>query len=116
MFNVQQTCKDLEAAIAHMRNTGWIQGRNFDRAGNCCAWGAVIYVTSQVRGQDLDRQLDRTADVGRAFYRVHHTDIVSFNDSEGRTKDQVVLHMQKALDALKADPSILTAVKERTRA
>lgn len=113
MFNVKQTLKDLESTIDELANRDWLQGRNFDRKGGCCAWGAVMIATHPVKENpvSLSSQIDRGADVARTFYRVHGLDVVSFNDAEGRTKDQVLQALRKALEALKADPAILTAGK-----
>lgn len=110
MFDVNQTIEDLTKTIEHLRQARWIQGRNFDRAGGCCTWGAIMHVTHDSR--DLNGSLERSANVGRAFYRAVNEDIVSYNDAEGRTKDQVVRTLETVLAELKADPSILTAKKE----
>lgn len=111
MFNVQQTTVDLQAAIDHLRQVSWLQGRNFDRAGNCCAWGAMIYVTSGHDG-DSGESIDRCADMGRTFKRAMGDDVVTYNDADGRTKEQVIAALEETLAKLKADPSILTARKE----
>lgn len=110
MFNVQQTTKDLQAAIDHLHQVGWVQGRNFDRVGNCCAWGAMIYVTSGGRDAAMD-SIDRCADMGRTFKQAMGVDVVNYNDADGRTKDQVIAALEETLAKLKADPSILTARK-----
>jgi len=111
MFNVQQTILDLTATIEHLRNTPWVQGKNFTSSGACCTWGAMIYVTS---GGDVNCEdsIDRTADMGRAFKRVMGEDVVSYNDTDGRTKAQAIGAVQETLDALRADHSILTGRKD----
>jgi hypothetical protein len=113
MFNVQQTIDDLSKAIDHLRETPWIQGRLFSSSGACCAWGAVVYATASAssRSSAHEDNIARSANVGRAFYRAIGTDLVAYNDAEGRTKDQVIRTMETVLSALKADPSILTAKK-----
>lgn len=112
MFNVQQTIVDLEATIDHLNQTGWVQGKNFSGRGDCCCWGAMIYAVSGRRIATAEESIDRTADMGRAFKRVIGTDVVTFNDTEGRTKAQVLKALRDTLDRLKADPSVLTGKKE----
>lgn len=114
MFNVQQTIADMEALIAYMRDHKWIQGRNFDRFGGCCAWGGALMVTDDL-GKPLLEQ-GRSADVNRVFYRVVGSHLMEYNDATGRTKDQVIAKLAESLAALKADPSVLTARKEWTNA
>lgn len=111
MFNVQQTIKDLQAAIDHLHQTGWLQGRNFNRTGDCCAWGAMIYVTSS-NETDPAESMDRCTDMGRAFYRVVGTGVVEYNDVDGRTKADILAILEKVLTELKADHSILTGRKD----
>lgn len=111
MFDVQQTIKDLEDSITYLREHSWIQGRNFDRWGGCCAWGAVLMATDDVTKYSMGEQV-RSANLGRAFYRTEHEDLMRFNDEPGRTKDEVIAALQRTLDALKAKPSILTAKRE----
>lgn len=114
MFNVQQTTADIEALIDYMREHRWIQGRNFDRAGACCAWGGALVVTDDL-GKPLLEQ-GRSADINRVFYRAVGTHLMEYNDATGRTKDQVITKLQEVLAAFRADPSLLTARKEWTNA
>lgn len=115
MFNVQQTIEDLAKAIEHMRDTKWIQGRNFDRWGGCCAWGGVLYACTD-KDMTAQESIDRAANVGRAFYRATGTELTVYNDTPGRTKDQVVRTLETVLAGLRADPSILTARKDNAGA
>lgn len=112
MFNVQQTITDLEATIAHLRGVGWVQGKNFNSKGDCCCWGAMIYAVSGRHIASAEESLDRTADMGRAFKRVMGEDVVTYNDTDGRTKEQVIAALEDTLAKLKADPSVLTARKD----
>lgn len=116
MFNVQQTIKDLEATIDHLRQADWVQGRNFTSSGACCTWGAMIYVTSGSQIDPIEQSIDRMADMGRAFKQVMDADVVTYNDTEGRTKTQVIEAVQKTLNALRADSSIFTGRKEKADA
>jgi hypothetical protein len=112
MFDVQQTVKDLEASITYLREHGWIQGRNFSRSGDCCAWGAVLMATQDV-GKVI-HDASRSADVARAFYRANESmELAQYNDVPGRTKEQVIAKLTETLAKLKADPSILTAKKDK---
>lgn len=115
MFDVQQTIKDLSDAIEHLRESEWLQGRNFNRRGGCDAWGSIMWACSQDTAV-AQQSLDRAANVGRAFYRFIGTDISVYNDTDGRTKHEVVRTLETLLAALKADPSILTAKKEKAGA
>lgn len=111
MFDVEQTIKDLEATIAYLREHDWIQGRNFDRFGGCCAWGAVLMATDDI-GKVIAEH-GRSANVGRAFYRANESmELSQYNDADGRTKEQVIAKLTQTLAALKAKPSVLTAKKE----
>lgn len=111
MFDVQQTIADLEASIAYLREHDWIQGRNFNRHGGCCAWGAVLMAT-----EDIGRVIDdasRSADVARAFYRANESmELAQYNDADGRTKEEVIAKLTETLAKLKANPSVLTAKRE----
>lgn len=109
MFDVDQTIRDFEATIAYLREHEWIQGRNFNRFGGCCAWGAVLMATDDL-GRPMSNQ-DRSPNVARAFYRANGIELTVYNDTPNRTKTEVVTKLTETLAALKAKPSILTADK-----
>lgn len=110
MFDVQQTIKDLEDTIAYMREHEWIQGRDFNRAGGCCTWGAVLMATNDITLPNSQQY--RSSNVARVFYRANAgLEITVYNDMSGRTKEQVIAKLTETVTKLKADSSILTAKK-----
>lgn len=103
LINPQQTIKDLRDTADYMREHPWLQGRNFDDLGGCCAFGAMIKVTGEDRYGIHD--WDRTSNACRAFYRAMSIDLTSYNDTEGRTKNQVIRALETVADTLEKDPS-----------
>lgn len=104
MNNPSQVITDLANAIKYLDGHWWIQGDDFDGQGGCCAFGAVrgaigdynAYMTSPLAR-------DRASDVARAFYGIMREDVVQFNDTPGRTKDEVLQAMRTVLQALKGE-------------
>lgn len=104
-LNPSQTITDLRNAIDYMNTHGWIQGYDFDGKGGCCAFGAIRGVVGDDNPKFVSEQTrDRAANAGRAFYRVMGTDIVTYNDKEGRTLSQVIRAFETVIDALEQDP------------
>lgn len=127
---VDQTIADLAKAIEILRANPWDQGQDYrNDTGAFCAWGAIRMATG---GMVLDsnrecgyysedvaclfpkgseeqtralRLRDRSANVGRAFYRIIGADIVNYNDTEDRTKDQMIRAMETVLASLKENPN-----------
>lgn len=102
MFDVEQTKIDLIETINYLADHKWLQGRNWDDHGNCCAFGAMLLSTADA-GRPLSQQW-RSANVGRAFYRVTGMDVVNYNDADGRTKSEVLAKMREVLQVLETDP------------
>lgn len=102
-INPSQTVQDLRDAADYMREHPWVTHMHFDGQGGCCAFGALITVTGD-RMDDLYRR-ERSSNAARAFYRVMGTDVATYNDTESRTKEQVIRALETVADALEKDPS-----------
>lgn len=105
-INPSQTVQDLRNAAQYILTHTWIQGYDFDGKGGCCAHGAIRGVTGDDNPAFVSEQTrDRVANAGRAFYRVMHEDIVTYNDAQGRTELEVIRALETVADALEKDPS-----------
>lgn len=100
-----QTVIDLREAVRLLEEGTWNQGYDFDGRGAMCAFGAI----RRAVGDDLPtcstQTRDRASNAGRAFYRVIGADIVTYNDVEGRTKQQMIRAMQTVASAIEENPS-----------
>lgn len=106
----------VRQAVATIENHGWVQGRYGDRDYGYCAVGALRAVAgSGVMYQQISRELcmwmrsimyseviapedlyrDMTDTYGPTEWPV-----TDFNDSPGRTKEEVLLHMNKFADEM----------------
>ena len=101
-----QVARDLRAAAEVLKRDGWTQGDYFDPESGCkCVSGAIAHVASQGRTPapgrlDLDGEFDRWAAAAKVFRRVVQDDsIVNFNDTTGRTADEVIAALEAAADA-----------------
>lgn len=105
-IDAQETIQDLRNAIDYLKTHGWIQGYDFDDEGGCCAFGAIrAVVGDDNRAFTCEQARNRASNAARAFYRVTGTDMASYNDTLGRTKDQVINALEIVADALEKDPS-----------
>lgn len=99
-----QTVIDLRKAVEILEAGNWGQGYDFNGQGDMCAFGAI----RKAVGDDLPTcttlTRDRASNAGRAFYRVIGADIVTYNDVDGRTKQQMIRAMQTVANALEEDP------------
>lgn len=102
MFDVEQTKLDLIATIKYVEDHGWVQGTNWNSRGDSCAFGAMLLATRDAL-KPLCAQ-ERSANVARAFYRVTGSNIITYNDTEGRTKSEVLARLHEVLEVLKSDP------------
>lgn len=128
---VEQTIADLAKAIEILRENPWDQGQDYrNDTGAFCAWGAIRMATGglvldssreygyhsedvvcllgidDTAARERAKSLrERSANVGRAFYRVINSDIVTYNDCEGRTKEQMIRAMETVVSTLKENPS-----------
>lgn len=99
-----QTVVDLREAARLLEQGHWIQGYDFDGHGCMCAFGAVRRAVGDDLASCSTQTRDRASNAGRAFYRVIGADIVTYNDAEGRTKNQMIRAMQTVASALEEDP------------
>jgi hypothetical protein len=91
----EQVKKDAKAAADYIREHGWIQGRYFENMPNldgtkgngaCCVHGAMMKATNvNTCGTPLRY----------AFAREIDRDIVAWNDTPGRTKEEVLAVFDK---------------------
>lgn len=124
---VEQTIVDLEGAIEHAKNHNWGQGQDYEpETGAFCAYGSIraavgglvvedgselirdwayLFPNDGVKQYQALRLRDRSSNVGRAFKRILGDDITSYNDTEGRTKAEVISAMETVLIELRKDPS-----------
>jgi len=129
MLDVQQTIEDTKAAVEILKTHGWGQGQDYSPLTGCyCAYGAVrtaaggLVITNDGRECNLDvaglhpmgsseqtealRRRNRASNVGRAFYRIIGQDIVHYNDTDGRTKEQVIRALETVAAELGKDPGL----------
>lgn len=104
MLNPTQTIQDLRDAADYLREHPWIKGKDFDDKGGCCAFGAVRAVAMDNTGDCSYQTRDRASQAARAFYRVIGLDIATYNDSDGRTKNQVIEALETTAAAIEKDP------------
>jgi len=102
MFDVKQAEEDLVASIKYLEDHDWLQLRQWDGKGNCCAFGAILLATGDSRVDIHFRE--RSSNVCRVWYRVTGKEITGYNDMPGRTKAEVLDKFREVLDALRADP------------
>lgn len=107
------TSQMFEDAVEHINTHGWTQGRDMDEAGRVCAQGAFTLWRQEVDEQIQTRRVIFDHARFRTFrYHVTEvmdlmgicfdlTDIVSWNDAAGRTREQVVDALTKAAKALR---------------
>lgn len=99
-----QTIEDLRKAVALLEQGAWIQGYDFDGKGGMCAYGAIRKAVEDDLPTCTPLTRDRASNAGRAFYRVMGVDIVGYNDTEGRTKHQVIRALETVIETLQKDP------------
>jgi hypothetical protein len=103
-LNPAQTIADLRKAADILAMGTWIQGYDFDGKGGMCAFGAI----RKAVGDDLiicsTQTRDRVSNAARAFYRFFGEDITAYNDTDGRTKEQMIRAMQTVAAAVQEDP------------
>jgi hypothetical protein len=127
MLDVQQTIEDTRAAARFLETHEWGQAQDYNPTTQAyCAFGAIRAVIGGLvisdAGMPVSRDFasllplgsderaaamhlrDRAANVGRAFYRIMGDDIVTYNDSYGRTKEQVMRAMEAVAAELEKDP------------
>lgn len=105
------TSQMFEDAIAHIEEHGWCQGVEVNKTGAVCAYGAFGLATVEwtneipVRHGSHDRQRVFTVRqreilelMGIPF--ATHT-VVSWNDADGRTKDEVIDALTRAAKTLR---------------
>lgn len=102
----KQTIQDLVDAVELLKSgmVTWIQGYDFDGKGGRCAFGAIRSAVGDDKPTQSSMTMERASNAGRAFYRVHGEDIVTYNDTDGRTKSQVIRAMETVIDALRKEP------------
>lgn len=132
-LNPAQTIEDLRNAANLLRNNPWDQGQNYRHdTGAYCAFGAIrvtvggliidpaepygyrsideTHVAKMLLGEDSDqyrqavRLRDRASNACRAFYRVIGVDLVIYNDTEGRTKEQMARALETVAASIEQDP------------
>lgn len=101
---VAQAARDLSATAKLWENgyQGWLQGRNFDQIvdpTSCCSYGGLLLVTGERHGAASDYD-SRTTAAACCFLYVTGQDVVSYNDTDGRTKAGVIQTMQDVARAL----------------
>lgn len=121
-----QTITDLRNAVTWINEHPWGQGDDYDATTGCfCAYGAIraaigaivitdghyrtfdSFASAQTdEDQEKVRDLrDRASNCARAFYRIIGTELTSYNDTDGRTKDQVIRAMEVVVAALEENPN-----------
>lgn len=110
-----QVIDDLKATIDILNTKAWIQGETFAYNGipagpilpehvtGCCTFGAMIIATGEAEGSIYDR--DRSSMAARAFYRVMGVDITNYNDSPGRTRQQMINALNHVITKIEENPS-----------
>lgn len=103
-LNPAQTVADLRNAADILKLGTWGQGYDFDGSGAMCAFGAI----RRAVGDDLPtcstQTRDRASNAARAFYRFFGEDIVIYNDTDGRTKAQMIRALETVAAAVQEDP------------
>lgn len=111
-----QVIDDLKATIDVLNTKHWVQGSMFsynrsivtepitpEHISGCCAFGAMVIATGEAEGSLFDR--DRSSMTSRAFYRVMGVDITNYNDSPGRTKQQMINALNHVITKIEENPS-----------
>lgn len=132
-INVEQTLADLRAAVEHVKTHPWGQWNDYDTTTGCfCAFGSIraviggLVIDPEVEGgiRNLDSVVkaihvngegtpeylqaksmrDRASNASRAFYRIIGAEITCYNDTEKRTKGQIVTALETVIARLEEDP------------
>ena len=100
-LNPEQTVADLRNAADILAMSQWSQGN--DETG-IDAFEAIRQAVGDTLISRSTATRDRASNASRAFYRVIGADIVTYNDVEGRTKQQMIRAMQTTASAIEEDP------------
>ena len=86
----------LLAAADHIEAHGWTQGKWGHAGEPCCAEGAIVAVL-EGRGTGVFGPLwEAACDAKQLLRNVLPTQITSWNDAPGRTRDEVVRALREA--------------------
>lgn len=85
--------EDLLAAAHYIEKRGWVQRSFYARDGRCCAIGAISATA-------MSPQRDKAARdaLNKYLYAEFGMSAVLFNDTTGRTKDEVVTALRAAAE------------------
>lgn len=79
------------AAADALEEYGWIQGQDGNPVIGFCAGGAV----SRVLGYDFDKAVEACGLLGEELRARGHTSLVIWNDTPGRTREEVVAFLRE---------------------
>ena len=104
---MSQTTAEILRAAAHRVRQGWCQG-GYSDGQRLCAIGAVDYAA---QGDDdvLCDALERLRTI------LGHVSIVQWNDSKGRTAEQVAQAMEHAAESLSPPPVVTWTPREAVK-
>jgi hypothetical protein len=102
-----QVAADLRAAAEVLRRDGWTRNTYQSADGCKCALGALHYVASNgLSVSDADLTLEEEARAEAATNRLathlggaYWITVLTYNDSPGRTADEVIAALEAAADA-----------------
>lgn len=119
-----QTITDLRNAVAWMNEHPWGQAEDYVPSTGCfCAYGSIraavgglvlrdghyrsydSFASFESTPEEVRSLRDRSSNCARAFYRIIGTELTIYNDTEGRTKDQVIRALETVISTLEENPS-----------
>jgi hypothetical protein len=97
-----QTIADLRTAADLLDERGWLQGAAVHRDGRLCAWRAIRLAVGEPIGSPMVTRLaPRRNRALEALYRhLGHQGIIDWNDTPGRTADEVKATLRGAAEKL----------------
>lgn len=99
-----QTAADLRAAAEVLRRDGWTQGAYRGARGSRCASDALCVVTGSTHQAEVGAAYERAMAAALALASATGARAVwLWNDTPGRTADEVIAALLAAADAVEAD-------------
>ncbi len=115
MWQNDPVARVLLYAADQLETVGWCQGTEMDRQGRMCAVGAIRRACRD-RGEEVFGMLSHLAIV-RVCTVVDEVSVPSWNDREGRTRDDVTTALRRAAwhpVSYENDPSVRALCAEKT--